>query len=380
MSKFLEYDFIKNYIESFKYQLLSKEYTYAKNKLDMICPEGHLCHISFNAFQQGKRCFICGRNNCGIIRRLDIEKVKKDVENNDYTFISYNYDNNQLSLSLICNKHNIKYDCLYSNFKKGKRCYQCGLEKRIESKRINQENKFKEQLKNISDGKFKLIDRYITNNEEVEIYHQTCGHSFRCKPSYLLDTKKCYYCEVLHKHRDTEMYKQQIYDLYNGEYEILGEYTDSRTHILTKHKTCGCEWYVTPSNLLKGFGCPNCSSSKGEVRIKQYLDNHNIGYKKNKTFDTLKGLGKGFLSYDFYLLDYNILIEYQGKQHKIPAKYSSSVTEEDAIKQLKKQKIHDKRKREYAQNHNIKLLEIWYSDFDNIEDILNMEFKVNKIA
>ena len=34
------------------------------------------------------------------------------------------------------------------------------------------------------------------------------------------------------------------------------------------------------------------------------------------------------------------------------------------------QKEHDRRKREYAKSHGIDLLEIWYWDFDNIEDIL----------
>lgn len=32
-------------------------------------------------------------------------------------------------------------------------------------------------------------------------------------------------------------------------------------------------------------------------------------------------------------------------------------------------------KRQYAKAHNIKLLEIWYWDFDNIEEILNKNIK-----
>ena len=38
-----------------------------------------------------------------------------------------------------------------------------------------------------------------------------------------------------------------------------------------------------------------------------------------------------------------------------------------------------KRKRKYANSHNIELLEIWYCDFDNIEKILEKEL-VAKIA
>ena len=37
------------------------------------------------------------------------------------------------------------------------------------------------------------------------------------------------------------------------------------------------------------------------------------------------------------------------------------------------QQEHDKRKRQYAKDHNIKLIEIWYWDFDKIESILEKE-------
>lgn len=40
------------------------------------------------------------------------------------------------------------------------------------------------------------------------------------------------------------------------------------------------------------------------------------------------------------------------------------------------QKEHDKKKKEYAESHNIELLEIWYWDFDNIEKILEKELAV----
>ena len=73
------------------------------------------------------------------------------------------------------------------------------------------------------------------------------------------------------------------------------------------------------------------------------------------------------LSYDFYLQQYNLLIEFQGKQHEQPIEYFGGE------KTFKKQQEHDKRKREYAKQNNINLLEIWYYDFDNITEILNKE-------
>ena len=40
-------------------------------------------------------------------------------------------------------------------------------------------------------------------------------------------------------------------------------------------------------------------------------------------------------------------------------------------KQFKIQKEHDLRKREYAKKNGIKLIEIWYTDIKNIDNILD---------
>ena len=67
----------------------------------------------------------------------------------------------------------------------------------------------------------------------------------------------------------------------------------------------------------------------------------------------------------FYLPKYNMLIEYQGKQHECAVEFFGGE------EKFKIQQEHDKRKREYAKLNNFILLEIWYYDFDNIEEILH---------
>lgn len=59
-----------------------------------------------------------------------------------------------------------------------------------------------------------------------------------------------------------------------------------------------------------------------------------------------------------------MLIEFQGKQHEQPIEHFGGE------KQFKVQQEHDRRKREYAKLHKIKLLEIWHYDRNNIEKIL----------
>lgn len=125
---------------------------------------------------------------------------------------------------------------------------------------------------------------------------------------------------------------------------------------------------IKVSNMCD-FRCPYCQTSKGELQIENILKKSNILYTPQKEFIGLTGINNGNLSYDFYLPDYNLLIEYQGEQHDhyIKGFHKSK-------KDFEKQQEHDKRKKEYAINNNIKLLEIWYWDFDRIEEIFQKEF------
>ena len=97
---------------------------------------------------------------------------------------------------------------------------------------------------------------------------------------------------------------------------------------------------------------------------------HNIEFEFQKKFPELIGVNNGKLSYDFYLPQYNLLTEIQGIQHEKPIEIFGGE------EQFKTQQEHDRRKREYAEKNGYKLLEIWYYDFDNIEEILNRELEV----
>jgi len=141
------------------------------------------------------------------------------------------------------------------------------------------------------------------------------------------------------------------------------------------------------------FRCPKCKIYKGEKYIEDWLVENNFIYinqneycklsitekQLNKyyisqmMFNDLLGINNGLLSYDFYLPDYNLLIEYQGNFHD----GSNRVGNIQTPQKLKIQKEHDKRKKQYCINNKIRLLEIWYWDYDNIEEILNNE--INKI-
>ena len=104
------------------------------------------------------------------------------------------------------------------------------------------------------------------------------------------------------------------------------------------------EFWQNPNDHLSGKGCPKCKESQLERITEKHLRENNIQYiPQYKT----KWLGKQSL--DFYLPEYNIAIECQGKQHFGMGSWANG----DKLWQIKNL---DKRKYELCQEHNLTLL------------------------
>lgn len=124
----------------------------------------------------------------------------------------------------------------------------------------------------------------------------------------------------------------------------------------------GHEWRATINNRNKA-GCPICNESKGEKLIEYFLTNNNICFKQQYRFNNCRNILP--LPFDFYLTNYNLCIEYHGKQHYKPIEYFGGVAT------FKKQQKRDKIKENYCIDNKILLLIIPYWDFDKIEQILD---------
>lgn len=134
------------------------------------------------------------------------------------------------------------------------------------------------------------------------------------------------------------------------------------------------EWQATIYSRNKGVGCPYLITYKGEEYIKQYLQKNNIVFNAQQKFSNLLGAGGGQLSYDFAMSDKKygyILIEYNGLQHYESCEFFGGE------EQFKKQKEHDKRKRDYAKKHGYKLITVKYTydTYESVEEYLDKELK-----
>ena len=120
---------------------------------------------------------------------------------------------------------------------------------------------------------------------------------------------------------------------------------------------CGKEKEVSATDLQGGkvTSC-GCLISRGEYSVSCYLDSKNISYKRQYSFDDLRGERNGLLRFDFGVLDGNgnllFLIEYQGSQH-----YNGT---SEFGKQAREST--DEQKKEYCRNNGIHLYEIRYDE------------------
>lgn len=128
---------------------------------------------------------------------------------------------------------------------------------------------------------------------------------------------------------------------------------------------CGKETDVSNADLLNGntksCGCQR-TKSYGEIKIKTLLEENNILFEQEKTFNNciFNDTGKK-ARFDFYLPKYNLLIEYDGVQH---FKAGNGVF--DNPEKFIKTQEHDIYKTEWCKNNNFKLVRIPYTYLDDI--------------
>ena len=220
----------------------------------------------------------------------------------------------------------------------------------------------------INNKRYKLISRkFINSSTKMTWRCLDCGEYFDMRWGHIQEGIGCPYCAhiKLSKKHSLMFVRPNIAKEWN---EIKNGVSSDMIFDQTAKKYwwkcsfCNSDFYVSP-NARSTVGCPSCSTtSTGEEKIKKFLDDNNIDYQYQKTFDGLKD--KNPLHCDFYLEKYNLVIEFQGIQHY------KSIGFFGGDKSLISQQSRDNIKREYFKENNIFLLEIPYYDFNNIEEML----------
>lgn len=226
----------------------------------------------------------------------------------------------------------------------------------------------KELKKFFEDNKdFEVVEWTKTNDKKqkpaVTIFHKTCKQTFTRRTTAFYNKRICPYCEG-NAMPNTKTIAKRCQE--KG-YTLLTEYKGLQEAVLIRHNKCGFMWRIKPYRFYKELDgdCPNCnrSISKGERRILEYLENHNIQFEKEAQFPWQSH--KAY-RYDYYLPKYNLIIEYHDIQHYEETNFlhSSLTTNQE----------HDQIKLTEALENGYNYLIIPYTHYANISIILDNWF------
>lgn len=337
---------------------------YINNKTKILF-KCNLCNYEWNAspfnILNGCGCTKCKKRKISEIKSLPYENFEKraNLESKHIKINKNDYVNMTTKINCTCEKCGYQWMTLPHLLCNGSSCPKCaGVIKKTHEEFIHEINSINPNID--------IIGKYISNNTLIKCKCKIDGFVWDAIPTNLLRGSGCIVCFYRNQRKTNDDFVNEVKAI-NDNVEIVGKYINSKTKIKSNCKICGHTWYPSPDSLLRGSGCPKCNFSRGENYIYNFLKRNKIDFKTQKKFNDLVGTNNGKLSYDFYLPNNNTLIEYQGEQHYKPIDYYGGE------KHLKKQDEHDKRKREYAEHNKIKLIEIPYWDFNNIEKILSDE-------
>ena len=317
----------------------------------------------------------------GVITPFTLSEIQKYLDDNEFnknkiwTLTENNEDKiyyKRSTVELFCSVHNTTFKRRPHKIKEGILCPLCYKKRNMPS--IDELKKQFEQkgYELLSDSYSKAVDPlYYICKKHPDIIQRTSydvfshGHGCKFCARESSGLKKRVPLEELKK-----KFEEYGYILESVEYidKKLFIYYRCKKHIDKLQKIQYC-------NFLNGSGCAYCRRSKGEREIERILKKYKINFEEQKDFPGCVNINP--LLFDFYLPDYNLCIEYQGRQHfQLANFYGKQLDKKIMEENFEKQKKRDKIKYDYCKNNNINLLYITYKDFKRIEEILMEHLKI----
>lgn len=357
MNKTSQEEFIKRAKDNYpQYDYSITQYNGLNNKVEAICP----IHGKFNArpdyflhknkFREPcKYCFLeHKKNNRGI--KYTKEQILFKLKENTNEFIIENI--NDLENNINLNSHDYVYlKCKKCGFKIKKKlvvliyneynCKICKKQKKQLNNAIKKMNIFLKKAKLLfPQYDYSLVEPYLEGRGEKYIIicpkhgkQIICPNTFYKNGCPMCGTNIRSQYKMIRRTYSNEQFINELIDIYGDEYDYSKvNYKNWKTKVLLKCKKHG-EFLREPQRLIKEHrGCPHCQKSLLEQDIMNFLNKNNIKYI-NQYHIGLKRL-------DFYLPEYNIAIECQGRQHLfLDSIFNTNITSVEELYQNDKIKL-----------------------------------------
>ena len=182
----LTIEFVRESFEDRGYKLLTKEYINNSQKLDYVCPKQRKGQITWNNWNDGKRCPCCS----GTLKKT-IEFIRESFEAKGYTLLTMEYKNVEQKLEYVCpigHKHSVSWVGWYCNDNK---CPYCVGNAKLTIGFIREEFK--------KEGYILLTGEYVNSRQKLDYIcpeghkHSICWSNWnhpkkhRCPTCYRLN-------------------------------------------------------------------------------------------------------------------------------------------------------------------------------------------------
>lgn len=300
-------------------------------------------------------------------KRYSDEDRKRMVEERGYELLEISREKQKnrmfVFITIKCPKGHIN-KMKWDNFKQGKGCKYCANNTKFTYEEV------KEYIENFG---YKLLSKeYESGKEKVLVKCPNPNHEpYEVRFSaFKNQNQRCEKCSreiASEKRKHSYNFVKEFIEFYG--YKLLSNEYKGSLDKLDLMCPNGHKFKMSFEKFYNaGHRCVKCSESKGEREITRILNQYNIKNISQYKFDDCKF--KQSLPFDFYLPDYNILIEYDGEQHYKIFDYFGG------LDKFVDTKIRDTIKNEYCNKNNIKLIRIPYWDYNKIEDILKCELNL----
>ena len=361
--------------DTYNYDLITNEnYDNLHSYVDIVCPQHGIFRQKAYSHKNGKGCPLCSRERKAQKQRLSEQEVIariKSIHGNRYDYSLFAYVDMHTKCKIICKEHGMFEQAPHEHIK-GYGCPYCS--NRV---KITKEMFIEKARKKFGDKFLYEKVNFVDMKTPIEIICPKHGTIIMTPNKHLNSKFGCIKCAYNHiSERQTysrEKFVEKAKEIWGETYDY--SLINDENYIDTNHKVpIVCKehgtWMQKVKNHLNGQGCPKCSFSRGEKRVEMVLSRLGVEYiHQYKIASNFIFSENSSFKVDFYLPSYNTIIEYNGQQHykEVPMFHARN---------LEQQKQRDAYLQKYCRENKIKLIEIPYWEFDNIENILKKALKL----
>ncbi|QLL30666.1 hypothetical protein HG536_0A04820 [Torulaspora globosa] len=269
------------------------------------------CHLIGSGCQ---KCAVFNKSSGPALKPADYDEfvgLSITVHGDVYDYSQVKYKNHYVTVDIVCRDHG-PFRCTPTVHLKGKGCATC-----------QNFDAFVQKAKSIHGDKFQYDkSTYIRSKTKMRILCREHGEFWQIPADHARVTRKggfyCPSCSLENKRLTIDEVKERSRNIHGLAYKfdklVLGKSLEEEAIFYCIK--CAKYFSQKPVNHLKGSGCSWCCESKHEKKIRNWLQTMDYQFESQKRFPDLRY--EKSLRCDFYLEQFNLIIEFDGIQHFEP--------------------------------------------------------------